>query len=84
MKTVWAYVKLAIGIILIGIVLIFTAQNAGATQVRFLGWSLESSLSLLMFLVLAVGVVSGFLMSAWFHWRRAKRKRDEPGFAAEA
>lgn len=74
MKTIWVYVKLAIGVVLIGVVLIFTTQNAEAVQVQFLGWSRELSLSLLVFLVLAVGVLSGFLMSEWFHWRGGKRR----------
>jgi uncharacterized integral membrane protein len=73
-KAAWAYVKLALGLILTGTVLVFTAQNAEAVRVQFLGWTLESSLSLLIFLVLAVGLLSGFLMTEWFRWRERKKR----------
>ena len=74
MKAALAYVKPALGLILIGTVLVFTAQNAEVVRVQFLGWVLESSLSLLMFLVLAVGLLSGFLMTEWFRWRGRKKR----------
>ena len=73
MKSIWAYLKLTVAVILIAMVLIFTTQNADAVLVRLLGWSFESSLSLLIFLVLAIGVLSGFLLTEWFHWRGRKR-----------
>ncbi len=69
----WAYVKLAVGLALIAAVLIFTAQNADIVRVHFLGWLLELSLALLMFLVPAVGMLSGYLMAGWFRWRRKRR-----------
>jgi uncharacterized integral membrane protein len=74
MKSVWVYVKLVLGFALIGMVLVFTAQNAAVVRVRFLGWSLESSLSLVIFLVLAVGLLSGFLLTEWFRWRGRKKR----------
>lgn len=73
MTSVWVYLKLLLGFALIGTVLVFTVQNAGVVRVRFLGWSLESSLSLVIFLVLAVGLLSGFLLTEWFRWRGRKR-----------
>ena len=69
----WAYAKLAVGLALVAAVLIFTAQNADIVRVHFLGWLLELSLALLIFLVLAVGMLAGFLMAGWIRWRR-KRK----------
>jgi len=69
----WAYLKLAAGCVLIGAVLIFTTQNADVVHVRFMGWQLELSLSLLIFLVLALGLASGFLMAGWLSWRRKRR-----------
>ncbi|HEX9723449.1 MAG TPA: LapA family protein [Vicinamibacteria bacterium] len=84
MKTLWDYVKLVLGFVLIGTVLVFTAQNAEAVQVRFLGWSFESSLSLVIFLVLAVGLLSGFLLTEWFRWRGRKRSTKETNGGAGA
>ncbi len=69
----WAYVKLAVGLALVAAVLIFTAQNADIVRVHFLGWLLELSLAPLIFLVLAVGMLSGYLMAGWFRWKK-KRK----------
>ena len=69
----WAYVKLGVGLALVAAVLIFTAQNADIVRVHFLGWLLELSLALLIFLVLAVGMLSGYLMAGWFRWKK-KRK----------
>jgi uncharacterized integral membrane protein len=71
----WAYMKLAAGCLLVGAVLVFTAQNAEVVHVRFLGWQLDLSLSLLIFLVLALGIVSGYLMAGWLSWRK-KRNRN--------
>ncbi len=69
----WAYVKLAVGLALVAAVLIFTAQNADTVRVHFLGWLLELSLALLIFLVLAVGLLSGYLMAGWFRWKKKRR-----------
>jgi uncharacterized integral membrane protein len=78
MKTIGVYLKLIVGFVLIGTVLIFTAQNAAAVRVRFLGWILESSLSLVIFLVLAIGLLSGSLLTEWFRWRGRKRNVTSP------
>ena len=69
----WAYVKLAVGLALVAAVLIFTGQNADIVRVHFLGWLLELSLALLIFLVLTVGLLSGYLMAGWFRWRKKRR-----------
>jgi uncharacterized integral membrane protein len=72
----WAYVKLAVGLALVAAVLIFTAQNADIVRVHFLGGLLELSLALLIFLVLAVGMLAGYLMGGWLRWKK-KRKRSQ-------
>ena len=77
MKTIGVYLKLVLGFVLLGAVLAFTAQNAAVVQVRFLGWTIESSLSLVIFLVLAIGFLSGSLLTQWFRWRG--RKKDVAG-----
>lgn len=47
---------------LLGLVLIFTMQNYQAVDIRFLFWSRELSASILIFLVLLVGVLVGYLL----------------------
>ena len=68
-----AYLKLALAFVLLGAVLVFTVQNTDVVRIRFLGWVLELSLSLLIFLALAIGFLSGFLMTGWRHWRRRRK-----------
>jgi len=72
----WAYLKLVLGFALLGAVLIFTFQNTDVVRMRFLGWVLELSLSLLIFLTLALGFLSGFLMTGLRHWRRRRKGAD--------
>ena len=72
----WAYLKLVLGFALLGAVLIFTIQNTDMVRIRFLGWVLELSLSLLIFLTLAVGFLSGFSMTGWRQWRRRRKAAD--------
>ena len=72
----WAYLKLALGFALLGAVLIFTIQNTDVVRIHFLGWVLEISLSLLIFLALAVGMLSGFLLTGWRRWRGRRKAAD--------
>jgi len=52
--------KLIICLILAGLVVIFIIQNVTVIDIRFLFWTLSMSRALLMFFVLAIGVVIGW------------------------
>ncbi len=52
--------KLIICLILAGLVVIFIIQNVTVIDIRFLFWTLSMSRALLMFFVLATGVVIGW------------------------
>ena len=52
--------KLIICLILAGLVVIFIIQNVTVINIRFLFWTLSMSRALLMFFVLAIGVVIGW------------------------
>jgi len=52
--------KLISCLILAGLVVIFIIQNVTVIDIRFLFWTLSMSRALLMFFVLAIGVVIGW------------------------
>jgi len=61
-------------LILSGLVVVFIAQNAQVAELQFLMWSLVVSQALLLILVLAVGVLTGWVLHAWFSHRRRQRR----------
>lgn len=58
--------KLILVLVIAGLVVAFIAQNAAVAQIRFLFWQAEMSRALLLFLVMAVGILTGWLMHAYF------------------
>ena len=66
-------VKMVLVLMLTGLAVAFIAQNAQVAELRFLVWTLAMSQALLLFLVLATGVLSGWVLHAWFAHRRAHR-----------
>jgi uncharacterized integral membrane protein len=56
--------------VLIGLVVIFIVQNAAVVEIKFLFWSLEMSRSLLIFILLCLGVISGWLISGFFRYKK--------------
>lgn len=57
-------VKLVLSLILLGLLVIFSAQNYEVVRVRFLVWHLEMSRAVLLFLMLAVGIAVGWALSS--------------------
>jgi uncharacterized integral membrane protein len=62
-------------LIVLAVVVIFTAQNAEVVEVRFLFWTGSFSRALLLFLVFVGGMVSGWLLSEFTHARRGHGDR---------
>lgn len=54
-------VKLALGLVLASLVVLFIVQNVTLVEVRFLFWAISMSLSLFVFLLFVAGVVVGLL-----------------------
>ncbi len=50
-------------ILLIGVVLVFVAQNTQVVEVKFLLWSLSMSRALILLITLAIGLVGGWLLA---------------------
>jgi len=61
--------KLTLILVLIGVVLLFTLQNTQVVEVRLLFWKLSMSRVLLIFLLLAVGAILGWVANSAFRHR---------------
>jgi len=55
------HIKLILTLILIGLVVLFVVQNTAVVDIRFLFWTAAMSRALLIFFVLAVGIIIGWL-----------------------
>jgi len=62
--------RLILVLILTGFAVAFIAQNTQVAELRFLFWTLTMSRALLLFLVLTIGVITGWVLHAWFIHRR--------------
>ena len=67
--------RLIASLVLIGLIVLFVVQNAALVQVQFLLWTVELSRALLIFVVLAVGIVIGWLIRG--HAATKARDRGE-------
>jgi putative membrane protein len=65
-------VKMVLALIFAGIAVVFIAQNAQVGELHFLVWTLAVSQALLLFFTLSIGLVAGWLLHAWFSYRRAR------------
>jgi uncharacterized integral membrane protein len=66
--------KLIINLILAGLALIFIIQNITVVEVRFLFWTLSMSRALLMFFILAIGMIVGWSLHGLYVPRRTGRR----------
>jgi uncharacterized integral membrane protein len=55
--------KIALVIILLLLLVIFTAQNYEVVEIKFLVWSLKTSRALIIFSTLCIGVIIGWVIS---------------------
>lgn len=62
--------KLILSLILTGTVILFVIQNVSVVEIRFLFWSFAMSRALLIFFVLSVGIIVGWLLHGYFLHRR--------------
>jgi uncharacterized integral membrane protein len=72
------HVKLALLLVLVGLGVLFIIQNATVADVRFLFWTLSLSLSLLVFFLLTLGIIVGWLLHSYFLHRRNREKDRVP------
>lgn len=65
--------KLILGAAVLVAALVFSLQNAGAVDVRFLAWKFSTSLALVIFAALAAGLIGGWAITS-----ALRRKRTPP------
>lgn len=70
-----AYWKLAVGLLVIALLVVFVAQNADAIQVKFMLWEANLSLALVVFLAQLSGVGFGVAFTSWQRWRTSHVER---------
>ncbi len=58
--------RLVFSLILIGLAVLFVIQNVAVVEIRFLLWSISMSRSLLIFFLLAIGIIIGWLLHSYF------------------
>ncbi len=69
-------VRAYIGLALLLVVVIFIVQNAAVVDIRFLLWKFSMSGSLMIFFVLAIGVVIGWITARHFRRRHQRHRKD--------
>jgi len=66
-------IRLILGIVLGALTVVFAVQNPQTVSYEFLAWTLSAPRALVLIIVLAAGVLIGWLLSAL---TRATRNRD--------
>lgn len=73
--------KLIISLLLTGFIVLFITQNVAIVEIRFMFWEVSMSRSLLIFFLLAVGIIVGWLLNSYMAHRSGKgeMKKSESG-----
>jgi len=58
--------KLIFSLVLAGLIVLFVTQNVEVVEIRFMFWQVSMSRSLLIFFLLAIGIMVGWLMHSLF------------------
>ena len=64
--------KLILMLLLVGLSILFIIQNVAIVEIQFLLWSVKLPRSLLMFLLLAIGLIIGWFSHGFVKFHRAK------------
>ena len=67
-------IKLGISLLLAILAFIFISQNTETVKVGFLVWSAEMSLVLLVFIMLAAGVIIGWVLNSYLRFSRNRKQ----------
>jgi len=75
------HIKLVFSLILAGLAVLFVIQNVAVVEISFLVWTISMSRSLLIFFLLSIGIIIGWLMHSYImHQRKAadlEKKKTE-------
>ncbi len=69
--------KLVASLVLIGFIVVFVTQNVAVVEIRFIFWKLSMSRALLIFFLLAIGTLIGWLLHGFAVHRSSKNRRDK-------
>lgn len=69
--------KLIISLLLVGLTVLFIVQNVAIVEVQFLFWSAQIPRSVLMFIVMAIGVVVGWFLHSYSNYRRSSISKNK-------
>ena len=64
--------KLITTLVAVGLAVIFIIQNVEVVEIRFLFWSFAMSRALLMFFLLALGIIAGWFMGSIARQRKTR------------
>lgn len=62
-------------LILVGIVAVFSVQNASPVAITFFFWKFEASLAIILFLTVIVGMVAGVLIVTLLKMKPSQKKK---------
>jgi uncharacterized integral membrane protein len=74
--------KLITSIILAGLAAIFIFQNVAMVELKFLFWTLPTSMTLTMFLIFSSEIITGWLLRGTFS-RRKSRTHNKQGVVSD-
>ncbi len=67
-------IKLGISLVLAVLAFIFISQNIETVRVVFLSWSIETSIALLVFIILGVGIIIGWSLNSYLRFVRNRKR----------
>jgi uncharacterized integral membrane protein len=75
--------KLIASLILAGLAVVFIIQNVAVVELKFLFWTLSMPGTLLIFIILSVGTILGWLLRGIFRRRQSKAHSKHAAVVAE-
>lgn len=67
-------IKRYLAIIALILLLVFIVQNVTVVDIRFLFWQLSVSRAIMFFILLAIGIVIGWLLHGYYQLRKTSRR----------
>jgi len=64
--------KLILILTLAGLAVLFIIQNIAIVEISFLFWTVQMSRALLMFFLVAIGIIIGWFLHSFFNHRTGK------------
>ena len=64
--------KLILILILAGLILLFIIQNVAVVEIKFLFWSIQMSRLLLIFFLLAIGIIIDWFLHGYLKQRKGE------------